>query len=721
MPVLVLLLCISAAIVSIVLCQPSDSSYQLVWSEEFDYPSGAQPSSATWNWDGGAGGWGSEQLQFYTPRTANSYTNDSALVIQANYESYYGSPYTSARLNTLGKVAVYQGYVAARVRIGMANGFWPAVSMLGSTSESLGWPYCGEVDFMEQVNGMSAGNNSNDHTQYGTAHYNAAGIDGARPGYTAAQQGGSINTSSATVLWGDDWHVYAFEWTATALTFSVDSTTYATVCTTCTTGTNSFTNASNPFYFVVALAMGGSMPNEVPAEASLPGMLLVDWIRVWQKDDEVSYISAAAGGSGSSSSASSASASSSSPTSSHPLSSSLPSSSSAASSTSSPASSSTRPPSSSSSSSSSASTDQSFTLGDWSPPDPSYSLVWHEEFSYTDGTQPSAAVWNWETGGNGWGNDELEYYTPRTVNSYVSDDTLIVAGLWESYGGLSITSARLTTESKVEVYRGVVAARVRVQGMQNGFWPAVWMLGNKSDTINWPYCGEVDFMEQVNGMSAPGTPSDDHYQHGSIHYNVGGESSYPNLNAAQQTSVIATANASTLWGDDWHVYAFEWTATTLSFIVDSTTYSTFDITSADYDMFRDATNPFYFVIDLAFGGDFPDVSPVQSAFPAHMEVDWLRVWQHSDGSSYVNAATGSLVTSGGSSSATVASSSSSSSNPLTAFSSESSSGSPLAGSASSSGSLTVHTSGASLSADSSVWRVWLVTLLLLSSVVFVWR
>ena len=136
-------LILSALLLPVSHCQPSDTSYRLVWSEEFNYANGAQPSSAIWNWETGAGGWGNNELEFYTERPVNSYINNSALVIQANAESYYGSPYTSARINTAGKVEVYQGYVAARARISMANGFWPAVWMLGSAAQ--GWPWCGEV------------------------------------------------------------------------------------------------------------------------------------------------------------------------------------------------------------------------------------------------------------------------------------------------------------------------------------------------------------------------------------------------------------------------------------------------------------------------------------------------------------------------------------------------------------------------------------------------
>ena len=270
------------------LCQPSDASYQLAWSEEFDYADGAQPSSSTWSWDIGGGGWGNGELQYYTNRTVNSHVNDSQLLVQAAYESYGGSAYTSARLHTEGKLHVYQGYIAARIAIAMQNGFWPAFWAMGAQLPTLGWPYCGEVDIMEQVNGDSAGSNPNDHTQYGTAHWNANGINSTEP-YTHVQEGGTIATSPNT--WGSAWHVYAVEWTSSSLAFSVDGAVYATVCTTCSIGTNSFTDASNPMFILVNVALGGQFPNLAPAASSLPAQLQVDWIRVWQKQDGVSYVS----------------------------------------------------------------------------------------------------------------------------------------------------------------------------------------------------------------------------------------------------------------------------------------------------------------------------------------------------------------------------------------------------------------------------------------------
>jgi hypothetical protein len=113
--------------------QPSDPSYVLVWQEEFLYSNGSQPSASVWNWDIGNGdwGWGNDELEYYTSSTLNSAVDGDVLTISGLYQPDYlstGFDFTSARINTEGKLAFYQGYVAARATINMFNGFWPAMS-----------------------------------------------------------------------------------------------------------------------------------------------------------------------------------------------------------------------------------------------------------------------------------------------------------------------------------------------------------------------------------------------------------------------------------------------------------------------------------------------------------------------------------------------------------------------------------------------------------------
>ena len=179
----------------------------------------------------------------------------------------------------------YQGYIAARASIAMYNGYWPAIWSMGNSSATTGWPFCGEIDFMEQVNGQSTSPNADDHTQFGTLHYNQGGMGSSVS--NAQQSGGTITNS--TTIWGAAWHVYAFEWTSTTIAFSVDNVTYYTASIT-STPFDSFASPSNPFYFIIDLAMGGSFPNETPDPTYMPALFYIDWIRVWQKADGVQYI-----------------------------------------------------------------------------------------------------------------------------------------------------------------------------------------------------------------------------------------------------------------------------------------------------------------------------------------------------------------------------------------------------------------------------------------------
>ena len=121
------------------------------------------------------------------------------------------------------------------------------------------------------------------------------------------------------------------------------------------------------------------------------------------------------------------------------------------------------------------------------PSDPSYVLVWQEEFSYSNGSQPSPLLWNWEVGNgdDGWGNSELEYYTSSTINSAVSGEVLSISGLYQPdylSSGFDFTSARIDTQGKLSFYQGYVAARATID-MFNGFWPAMSATAESSSAL----------------------------------------------------------------------------------------------------------------------------------------------------------------------------------------------------------------------------------------------
>jgi len=139
------------------------TGWTLVWSDEFNQPDGSSPDATKWTYDTGGGGWGNNELEYYTSRTNNARIAGGMLVIEADKENYQGSSYTSARLKTQGKWSWRYGRMEARIKIPRGQGMWPAFWMLGTNITSVGWPTCGEIDIMENI-GKEPG------TVHGTVH-----------------------------------------------------------------------------------------------------------------------------------------------------------------------------------------------------------------------------------------------------------------------------------------------------------------------------------------------------------------------------------------------------------------------------------------------------------------------------------------------------------------------------------------------------------------------
>ncbi|MFM2360839.1 MAG: Beta-glucanase precursor [Bacteroidota bacterium] len=226
----------------------------LIWSEEFDV-AGA-PNSAKWGYDLGAGGWGNAELQNYTNRTDNAIVSNGTLKITAKAESYNGSAYTSARLLSKDKFSFKYGKIEARAKLPAGGGTWPAIWMLGNNINTVGWPACGEIDVMEHV-----GNQLN--KIFGTVHH---------PGHSGGNaDGGTVVISNATT----EFHVYAAEWTASSIKFSVDGNVFYTF-----PNTSSLPFNQN-FFIILNVAMGGNFGGAIdPAFTS--ASMEVDYVRVYQ-------------------------------------------------------------------------------------------------------------------------------------------------------------------------------------------------------------------------------------------------------------------------------------------------------------------------------------------------------------------------------------------------------------------------------------------------------
>lgn len=228
----------------------------LVWSDEFNTDGAPDPNKWGYDIGTGSGGWGNNELEYYTNRSQNVFVQSGLLNIVALKESYNGSAYTSARLLTKGKYAFTYGRVDIRAKIPGGQGPWPAIWALGSNIDTNPWPGCGEMDIMET-------NGSNSNKIYGTLHY---------PGHSGANGNGStIVISNATTAF----HIYSLVWSATSVNILVDNQVYQTVA-----NSSSLPFNSN-FFMILNVAMGGNFGGSVdPALTS--ATMQIDYIRVYQ-------------------------------------------------------------------------------------------------------------------------------------------------------------------------------------------------------------------------------------------------------------------------------------------------------------------------------------------------------------------------------------------------------------------------------------------------------
>jgi beta-glucanase (GH16 family) len=226
-------------------------------------------------------------------------------------------------------------------------------------------------------------------------------------------------------------------------------------------------------------------------------------------------------------------------------------------------------------------------------------LVWSDEFN-VDGA-PDPSHWGYNTGGNGWGNNELQYYTTDLSNAAVQDGKLKITLKKENYMGMGYTSARLVSENKFDFKYGRIEFRAKLP-TGGGTWPALWMLGSNYATAAWPSCGEIDVMEHVGNQQ--------NKIFSTLHY-----PGHSGANGFGSTLTVPGVS------DDFHVYACEWGTTKIKFTVDGTQILSFDNNST-----LPFNNKFFIIMNVAMGGNFGGT--VDPAFTqSTMEVDYVRVYQ----------------------------------------------------------------------------------------------
>lgn len=238
-----------------------------------------------------------------------------------------------------------------------------------------------------------------------------------------------------------------------------------------------------------------------------------------------------------------------------------------------------------------------------------WGLVWSDEFN---GASIDASNWKFETGGGGWGNNELEYYTNRPENAVINNGNLLIIARKESFSGSNYTSARMKTQGLRHWTYGKIEARIKLPATQ-GVWPAFWTLGESISTDSWPKCGEIDIMEHIN--KAPAI-------NGTIHWDNNGHAQFGGDTACDVLK--------------YHIYGIEWDNKAIRWTLDGKKYKEANIANG-INGTSEFHQPFFLLLNVAVGGSWPGNPDGTSLFPDTMFVDYVRVYQLTTGLSESSA------------------------------------------------------------------------------------
>ncbi len=239
-----------------------------------------------------------------------------------------------------------------------------------------------------------------------------------------------------------------------------------------------------------------------------------------------------------------------------------------------------------------------------------YKLVWNDEFK---NTQIDLTKWEYEVNANGGGNNELQYYTARKENSFIENEKLKIVAIAEKYtsteGTRNFTSARLRSKYKGDWKYGRIEVYAKIPtGI--GTWPAIWMLSTDWEYGGWPESGEIDIMEHVG--------YDPNVIHGSVHTKA-----YNHVIGTQKTKSLKIPTATT----DFHKYSIDWSEEKIDFFIDDQKYFSFSNENKGWEGWP-FDKRFHMILNVAVGGNWGGVQGIDAdAFPATMEIDYVRVYQ----------------------------------------------------------------------------------------------
>ena len=239
------------------------ANYTLAWSDEF---SGETLDATAWNYEigNGSGGWGNNELEYYTNSNKNIFLSNGNLVIEARKESISSFNYSSARITTQNKKNFIHGRIDIRAKLPVDKGLWPALWMLGENISTVGWPSCGEIDIMELVG-------TNPARSYGTAHWKTSS------GTHASKNAGYSLTGRN---FSQEFHVFSIVWTEDSIKWYVDDTLFLT-STKAEIGETDYP-FNRPQFFIFNVAVGGDWPGPPDGTTAFPQRMFVDYVRVFQ-------------------------------------------------------------------------------------------------------------------------------------------------------------------------------------------------------------------------------------------------------------------------------------------------------------------------------------------------------------------------------------------------------------------------------------------------------
>ena len=233
-------------------------------------------------------------------------------------------------------------------------------------------------------------------------------------------------------------------------------------------------------------------------------------------------------------------------------------------------------------------------------------LVFQDEFSKNG--LPDVSKWEFETGGDGFGNNELQFYTKnRLENARVEDGILIIESKKEKWQKNEYTSAKLTTKNTFPFQYGTVEVRAKLP-KGKGTWPAIWMLSKNLKA--WPDDGEIDIMEHVGYNQG--------FVHGSVH-----TKKYNHIINTQKTDTILINDVA----ENFHVYRADWTPEKIEMFVDDEKFFSYVKTETDYEAWP-FDQPFYLILNQAVGGNWGGKEGVDSTiYPQKFLIDYVRIYK----------------------------------------------------------------------------------------------